>query len=196
MLLPWCLPRAAVLGRGVQPIPLQVYALALDGLFGLGPEVAKLGAVMGVLTGKTQNTLHQLIRYLFVGGGAAAVDTGTLYMLNAWLGVHHLIAAAVGFLLGLAVNYWISIAWVFESRGKLKEEFILFSIIGVGGLGWTELIMWVSVDLAGLHVMMGKAIALVLVLLWNFGMRKKFVFAVSQAARFNHANGETERPAM
>lgn len=133
--------------------------------------------IRSLLLGRTQNTFLQFFRYLLVGGGAALVDTGSLYLLYAAWGVHHLIAAAAGFLLGLIVNYFISIAWVFESRGKLRDEFILFSVIGLGGLALTELILWVSVDIAQLTVLPGKAIALGLVLLWNFWMRKRFVFA-------------------
>jgi putative flippase GtrA len=130
-----------------------------------------------LLIRKTQNTWLQFIRYLFVGGFAAVVDTACLYLLYAHLGVNHLVAAAIGFILGLITNYLISIAWVFESTGKVKTEFALFSMIGISGLGWTELIMWASVDLAHTSVMLAKVISLFLVLIWNFGMRKKFVFA-------------------
>ena len=131
-----------------------------------------------VLFEKTQSTPLQFLRYIFVGGGAAAVDTGTLYLLYARFGVHHLGAAAVGFLLGLLLNYFISILWVFQSRGNFKQEFLLFALIGLGGLGWTELILWASVDVARISVLFGKGLALGLVLIWNFWLRKKFVFSL------------------
>ncbi len=127
--------------------------------------------------GKTQNTALQFVRYICVGGVAAAVDTGVLYFLYASLGIHHLAAAAVGFAAGLIVNYLISVAWVFESSGKTSEELLLFALIGIGGLAWTELILWAAVDVAQAPVLVGKGVALCLVLVWNFGMRKKFVFA-------------------
>jgi putative flippase GtrA len=127
--------------------------------------------------GKTQNTLHQFVRYIFVGGIAAVVDTGCLYILYYEFGLNHLIAAAVGFVIGLLVNYLISIVWVFETTGNFKQEFTLFAMIGVGGLLWTELTLWLSVNLGHLPVMGAKVLALCLVLIWNFGMRKKFVFA-------------------
>jgi putative flippase GtrA len=136
-----------------------------------------------LLFGKTQNTLLQLIRYLFVGGFAAVVDTGCLYFLHSQLRMNYLGAAAIGFILGLLTNYLLSIIWVFESSGKIKEEFVLFAIIGLGGLGWTELILWLTVHFAHGPVLLAKVIALFLVLIWNFGMRKKFVFApVSQSS--------------
>jgi putative flippase GtrA len=130
-----------------------------------------------LILGKTQSTSLQFIRYLFVGGGAASVDTGTLYILSEILGMNHMLAAAFGFMLGLVVNYFISISWVFESKGKYKEEMMLFTLIGTGGLALTELILWLTVDVGNCPIMLGKIIALFLVLIWNFGMRKKFVFA-------------------
>lgn len=128
--------------------------------------------------GRTQSVVQQFIRYVFVAGIAASADTACLYFLNHRFGINPLVAAAAGFLLGLLVNYWISTTWVFESTGRSGQEFALFAAIGVGGLAWTELILWVSVDVAHWSVMAAKALSLVLVLVWNFGMRKKFVFAV------------------
>lgn len=130
-----------------------------------------------MILNKTQNTYYQFIRYIFVGGLAASVDTGSLYVLNSYFEVNYLTAAVIGFLLGLIINYIISILWVFESTGKTKEELFLFTIIGVGGLIWTEAILWLSVNLAHTPVMIAKILALIIVLIWNFGMRKKFVFA-------------------
>ena len=129
-----------------------------------------------LFVGKTRNGFIQFFRYLFVGGIAAAGDAGALYLLYSWLGANYLVAAAIGFIFGLLINYAISAAWVFTSTGRFRAEFVLFAIIGVGGLGWTELIMWLGVHVAQAPVMATKAVALVLVLFWNFGMRKKFVF--------------------
>ncbi len=117
------------------------------------------------------------MRYVVVGGVAAGTDTALLYLLNRYFGVNPLIAAAAGFFFGLVVNYLFSIAWVFESKRSFAQEFTFFAIIGAGGLGWTELILWLGIDLVHLSVLMTKAIALFLVLIWNFGMRKKFVFS-------------------
>jgi putative flippase GtrA len=132
-----------------------------------------------ILFKKTASPLLQFIRYLFVGGFAAVIDTACLYVLYAYFGVNHLVAAAAGFIVGLLTNYLISIAWVFETTGRIKEEFALFAVIGIGGLGWTELILWIAVNLAHAPLIAAKAASLFLVLIWNFGMRKKFVFAAS-----------------
>jgi len=119
----------------------------------------------------------QFVRYLFVGGFAALIDTGSLYLLHSRLAVNYLLAAAAGFMLGLLANYLLSIAWVFESTGRIKQEFALFAIIGVGGLGLTEAILWLGATFLHTPVMASKIVALMIVLAWNFGMRKKFVFS-------------------
>lgn len=129
-----------------------------------------------LLAKKPQSTLGQLIRYAFVGGVAAVMDTACLYILYSF-GLNHLVSAAAGFIVGLLTNYLMSIAWVFNSTGRFKEELAIFAVIGISGLAWTELILWIAMDLAQLPVLKAKAISLILVLVWNFGMRKRFVFS-------------------
>ncbi|MCD6149714.1 GtrA family protein [bacterium] len=128
---------------------------------------------------RTDTTHIQFFRYIFVGGLATAVDMGSFYFADNILNLHYLIAQTIGFLLGLAANYLISVAWVFESTGNVKKEFAIFALIGVGGLFWSYLILWIVIDILGLHYfqdMLAKSIAVALVLIWNFGMRKKFAF--------------------
>jgi putative flippase GtrA len=124
----------------------------------------------------TQRTSKQFIRYIGVAGLAALFDTACLYSLNRFFGVRPWIAGAFGFLVGLTANYRLSRAWVFESTGRPRQEFTLFALIGIGGLLWTELILWFTITLAHVSLLFSKATALVLVLVWNFGMRKRFVF--------------------
>lgn len=128
---------------------------------------------------KTDNGLLQFFRYLIAGGTASLIDIMILFVLYKTLGINYLIAAALGFLFGVATNYTINTLIVFESGGKKKTEFSIFALIGIGGLLWTELILWIFVDNFGVPVMISKLIAIVLVLNWNFFMRKKFVFKKS-----------------
>jgi putative flippase GtrA len=130
-----------------------------------------------LLPAKKHAGLKQFILYLFAGGTATIADITILFVLTHLLHINYLVAAAIGFLVGVVTNYFLNIALVFESTGKIKREFSLFAIIGIGGLLWTELILWILVDNFGLYIMFSKLIAVALVLNWNFFMRKKFVFA-------------------
>ena len=126
---------------------------------------------------KNQDTRIQFLRYIFVGGAATVVDMGSLYIFTSIIGLNYLISAAIAFILGVTTNYLLCIAWIFESTGKVKREIILFVVIGVGGLILNEIIIWLLVEEVGLYYMVAKAVAVVIVLGWNFGMRKKYVFA-------------------
>ena len=126
----------------------------------------------------TNNTLLQLFRYGFVGGVAFVVDYGSLYVLTEFLSVPYLWSAAIAFILGLVTNYLLSISWVFKKNATLQrwQEFLFFAIIGVIGLGFNELIMYVGTDLLHLHYMLSKLISTVIVFFWNFFARKYLLF--------------------
>jgi putative flippase GtrA len=100
-----------------------------------------------------------------------------LYSLTHFVDVHHLVAAPIAYVSGTITNYTLNTILVFKSSGNIKKEFPLFAVIGIGGLLWTEAIMWVFVDMFGTYIMVAKIIAVIFVLNWNFFMRKKFVFS-------------------
>lgn len=114
-------------------------------------------------------------KYLLAGGMAFVVDFATLFFCRDLLGLHYLLAAALGFIVGLVAVYVASNKWVFDRR-RMKEkktlEFSIFALIGVIGLGWTMLFMWVFVDLLSIHYLLAKLVTTGLVLVWNFGARK------------------------
>lgn len=126
---------------------------------------------------RTEDTKIQFFRYIFVGVVATIIDMGSLYVFTSMVGIHYLISAAIAFVFGVMANYLMSIVWVFKTTGNFKREITLFVIIGLGGLILNEIIIWLLVEKVSLYYMIAKAIAVVIVLVWNFGMRKKFVFA-------------------
>jgi putative flippase GtrA len=76
---------------------------------------------------------------------------------------------------GLAVNFLLSKALVFkgsESGNSNEVEFLLYAVIGVIGLGLTEMIMYLFTEKLSLYFMVSKVIAAVVVLIWNFAARK------------------------
>lgn len=121
---------------------------------------------------KTKRGRIQLFRYLFVGGVSVIADAGSLYVLTAFFDVHYLVSAIIGFILGTIVNYTLSVRWIFESTKKFKSEVTLFTLIGVGGLGINELILWMLVSGLGFHFMVAKAFSVSVVLIWSFSLRR------------------------
>ena len=127
---------------------------------------------------KTDNTFIQLFRYTFVGGIAFIVDFASLYLLTEFVGFHYLYSAAIAFIIGLIINYILSILWVFKSRAVNKKivEFIIFAIIGMIGLGLNEIIIWFSTERINLYYLHSKLISTVIVYFWNFLARKYILY--------------------
>lgn len=131
-----------------------------------------------LLAGKSADTAVQFFRYLLVGGLAFLVDFGTLWGLTTGLGLHYLVSAALAFLLGLGVNYLLSVVWVFQQRrlASREREFAVFAVIGVVGLGFNELALWLMCGRFGLDYRIAKIVSTAAVFAWNFGARKFLLF--------------------
>ena len=133
----------------------------------------------GIFITPTTDSFLQFFRYVFVGGIATIADWGVLYLLTECAHMNHLVAAVFSFIAGLAVNFILSKLRVFkanEARTNAWMEFVGYAIIGVVGLGITELIMYLLTNRMGLHYMASKAVATVIVLIWNYVARKKIIY--------------------
>ena len=137
-----------------------------------------LQKIKALFTGSTNNTLLQLFRYTFVGGFAFLVDFGTLFALTEYLHIHYLVSAGISFVLGLIVNYFMSVKWVFNNSGMKNKfvEFMFFALIGLVGLGLNELFLWVLTDLLLIYYLLSKIITTFIVYFWNFFARKIMLF--------------------
>ncbi|MDO9693397.1 MAG: GtrA family protein [Candidatus Latescibacteria bacterium] len=132
----------------------------------------------GLVRGATDSARIQFFRYGIVGGTAFLADFGSLIALKEIAGVHYLVAAALAFLVGLTVNYALSVRWVFATRrlDSRWAEFGVFGLIGLVGLGLNELVIWQCTETLGLHYLASKCVAAALVLFWNFSARRRALF--------------------
>lgn len=132
----------------------------------------------GLFRTPTHNPYIQFFRYIFVGGLATVADWAVFYLLDK-LNPHWMyLSTAVAFIVGLGVNYILSISFVFphgSSHNKLTE-FLVYLVTGIIGLGLTELLMFVFVDRMSLGHMTAKVIATAAVFAWNFGSKKILLY--------------------
>ena len=113
-----------------------------------------------------------------MGGVAFVLDFTTLYVLVTFASLHYLIANVFAFLVGLGINYFLSVTWVFKKRKQAKKhkEFILFTLIGCAGLLINELALWFGNDVLMISLTVSKLIATMVVFVWNFAIRKIVLF--------------------
>ncbi len=125
------------------------------------------------------------MRFCLVGGAAFLADFGTLVLLNNILpelsGFRLYIATAGGFIVGLTVNYILSVRFVFINArksgvGRTLKDFVVFTLVSAVGFGLTELGMYVGTELLLIHYTLVKIVVTGIVLMWNYIGRKIFIF--------------------
>lgn len=140
-------------------------------------EIPTKSVLKQVFVTKTQDSLIQFIRYGLVSGAALVVDFGGMILLKEVFHVNYLIAATISFVLGLIVNYLLSLVWVFErSQYSRKKEFTIFAAIGICGLGLNDVVIWLLTGKLGVFYVLSKLVATLLTFLWNFSARKYLLF--------------------
>ena len=122
---------------------------------------------------KTNDVKIQFLRYIFVGGIAAVVNIGSLYIFTDIFHLYYLISNIFGFVFGLITNYLLSKVLVFAKEQKFNKiiEFTIYAIIGVIGLGLDTFFLWLFTSF-GIYYLLSKIISTALVFIWNFGARK------------------------
>jgi len=132
-----------------------------------------------LISEQTDKTHIQLFRYVFTGGAAFIVDFSLLLILTNFFGIYYLTSAAVAFVLGLIVNYVLSINWVFNRRtmDNRKLEFGVFTLIGLVGIVLNEVFIWFFTENLGINYLwLSKIMAAFIILFWNFFARKFALF--------------------
>jgi len=161
---------------------------------------------MGAQTKK--QIFMEIIRFLLVGGLATLVDYVTFWLfdallfprilptqIRAWETVALIFSTAIGFCVGLTVNWILSVRFVFrevrnEEEAKSKKSFAVFALIGLLGLALTEIGVVTLVALLPDITFLGKtaffgtawkkwiakAVMTGVVLVFNYLGRKVFIF--------------------
>lgn len=118
------------------------------------------------------------VRYFAASALALAIDFGIYVGLIRVAGVHYLIAAPLGFALGLATIYLLSIRWVFRERrlADRRAEFALFALIGLTGMALNQLILFAAVQWLAASFEVAKIISAGMIFCFNFASRKLLLF--------------------
>lgn len=153
---------------------------------------------------KNKRIILEIIRFLLVGGLATLLDWAVSFlakaifpsiMVNSW-DVSGSISTACGFIVGLFVNYFLSIIFVYkdkkdENEGKSVKDFLVFALIGVLVLLFQFLLIYLVNDLLFVKAMkfetiligeltwgyiIAKVLATAIGLVLNYIFRKIFIF--------------------
>ena len=125
-----------------------------------------------------KRTSIQLLKYVGVGGTAALVEWTIFAFLIGPMLLHYLAAVAVSFIAATAVNYVLSVRFVFvRGRHPTHKELFLLYLVSAIGLFMNLFLMSFFVGSLFFPAMPAKIAATGVVFFWNFGARKIWVFA-------------------
>ena len=106
----------------------------------------------------------QFAKFGIVGVIAFCIDYWLFLLMTYVFGINYLIASA-------------SMRYVFAGkRGQTRsQQFVIFFVLSVVGLGVNQLVLWMCVDLLAWLAWVGKLAATFIVMIFNFVTRKVFL---------------------
>lgn len=127
----------------------------------------------------TAGLMAKFVKFGIVGFSGLFVDFGMTYLFKEKLGVQKYLSNAIGLLTAASSNYVLNRVWTFESNNpNVALEYTEFVLISLVGLAINTLILWFLVTKFRMNFYLGKAIAIVVVMIWNFVANLLFTFRV------------------
>ncbi len=146
---------------------------------------SRLGAL---LLARTGNLHTQFFRFLIAGGLVVPIDVGLFYLMSVSMGVNYLVANTLSFLISMSVEYFISREWVFNRENhQLGRDYLLFLAGSALCLAIGNAVLLAAVDYSLLkplpmqldaeqELLLAKGISIVLIAIFDFWFKKRFVF--------------------
>lgn len=120
---------------------------------------------------------QQIFKFILVGGFCASIEFITFNLLIRFTPIEYLVANVISILIAIVINYILSRAFVFEkSRQSKRNEFISFVLFSFVALALNQFILWVFFEVIRLDIQLSKALAILIVALFNYFTKKHIVF--------------------
>ena len=131
--------------------------------------------------------LKQFIKFGLVGTSSAIVDFAILNLLVLIFHLNVYLSATISFVLAVTNGFIWNRLWTFKSEGVKTLEYSKFMFVNIIGLGMNLGIMFVLIQYFGLWYNFAKAVAIVIVMFWNFYASKRWVFEESSKIKYQSA---------
>ena len=140
--------------------------------------ITKIFDMFGIhLKSETEHLLVQIFNFGIVGIIATVIDFLFLYLFRDICHLPLLFSNTLSFCISVIYNYWASMTFVFDvNKDKSKKRnFVLFIIFSVIGLILNDIIVWFVSEKLSIYYLISKVIATIIVMIFNFITRKKFL---------------------
>ncbi len=122
--------------------------------------------------------IHQFSRFAIVGVINTGVSFGTYILATRPLHIHPLVGNVIAFVVAVTVSFVLNRRYTFRHHhGRAHHQYGKFLAVNLVGLGLSELIIAVLHIAWGVHDFIAFAVAVVLVLFWNFWANRQWTFS-------------------
>ena len=122
--------------------------------------------------------INKIFKYSIVGGTAFIVDFSIFYTAINFFEINYFGSGIYSFIVGVLVNYFLARRFVFYHHNKVKKstEFVGVYLISGIGLLIHQFTIYSLVEFINSDVYFSKIIASAIVFLWNYNMRRKYLY--------------------
>lgn len=117
---------------------------------------------------------RELILYGIIGGLCASLDFGVYTLLSLW--IPFLWANIISVHCGILCSFVLNRNYNFKVKDNTGKRFISFYLVGLAGLGLSELLIYLLTDKFEWHYIIAKLLTVVVVALFQFALNKLITF--------------------
>ena len=121
-------------------------------------------------------SIKQFIKFGLIGLLNTFIDLIAYVFFTRVLFWHYLVAALLAFVIAATSSFILNSYWTFVIQDKLKERYLKFFLVALGGLMWTELFLYILVDKFFWFDLWAKILIVLVVVNWNFFLQKYWTF--------------------
>jgi len=121
-----------------------------------------------------------LILYGIIGSLASGLDFVVFTILSKYIGIYYILANCISVLVGITTSFILNRSFNFKVKDKVGKRFIIFLFVGLCGLGLSNIILYVGVDMLQIGKTSVKFASIILVVLVQFLLNKFITFRVKQ----------------
>lgn len=119
-----------------------------------------------------------MVRFVISGGTATLVNLATLYILTHFLGIWYLYSSILAFAASFFVSFSLQKFWTFgeNSRDRMQAQAALFLGVMLFALSLNTVLIYMFVELANAHYLLGQLASGILIAFVNYFSYKHVVF--------------------
>ncbi len=123
---------------------------------------------------------RNFILYGIIGGFCAALDFGVYTVLCYWNIMPYLWANVISIHVGIFTSFILNRSLNFKVKDRVAARFLSFYIVGVIGLGISELMLYLMVTINGWNELICKLLSIIVVALTQFILNRYITFKTNK----------------